>query len=180
MQPDNMRNRTTFILLLLVTAAAIAAALAFAHMRQNQNLAQKQQGDLHQSLRLISELESNKSPARLIATRLDGSDLNRRVRDAATAAGISQNLSGIEPNRPVRLRESDYNELMVFLRFENVSIRQLSTFMHRLSTIDPACRIKSIELDSPPDASDTTNWTSDLTLAYLTYSPRDKTQPEAP
>jgi hypothetical protein len=175
-----MRNRATFILLLLLVASALAAALAFAQMQHIRAVAEKQQSDLQQSLRLLADLESNKSPARLIATRLDGSDLNRRIRDAATAAGISQNLSGIEPNRPVRVRDSDYNELMVFLRFENVGIRQLSTFMHRLSTIDPACRIKSIELDFPPDPADTTNWTSDLTLAYLTYSPRDKNQPEAP
>jgi hypothetical protein len=125
-------------------------------------------------------VESSKSPARLIATRLDGSEMNRRIRDAATAAAISDHLSGIEPNRPVRLEGSDYNELMVFLRFENVNIRQLSTFMHRLSAVDPACRIKSIELESPADPADTTNWTCDLTLAYLTYAPRDKNQPEAP
>lgn len=175
-----MKNRATFILLLLVLASAIAAAIAFAQMEHHRTAAEKQQADLQQSLRLLSDLDNSKSPARLIATRLDGSDLNRRIRDAATAAGISQNLSGIEPNRPVRLRESDYNELMVFLRFENVSIRQLATFMHRLGSVDPACRIKTIELDSPPDPADTTHWTSDLTLAYLTYSPREKNQPEAP
>ncbi len=175
-----MRHRATLILLLLVLASAIAAALAFAQMERNRTAAERQQNDLHQSLRLLADLESNKSPARLIATRLDGSEMNRRIRDAATAANISDHLSGIEPNRPVRLEGSDYNELMVFLRFENVTIRQLSTFTHRLSSIDPACRIKSIELESPPDAADTTNWTSDLTLAYLTYSPRDKYQPEAP
>ena len=180
MRPNDMKNRATLILLLLLLTSAIAAALAFAHMQHNRAAAERQQNDLHQSLRLISDLESNKSPARLIATRLDGADLNRRIREAATAAGISDHLSGIEPNRPVRVRDSDYNELMVFLRFENVSIRQLSTFMHRLSSIDPACRIKAIELDSPPDPADTTNWTSDLTLAYLTYAPRDKNQPEAP
>ena len=174
-----MRNRTTFILLLLVIASAIAAAVCFARMQHSRALADRQQSDLHHSLRLLSDLESNKSPARLIATRLDGSDLNRRIRDAATVAGISQDLSGIEPNRPVRVRESDYNELMVFLRFENVSIRQLATFMHRLGSVDPACRVKSIELDSPPDPADTTHWTSDLTLAYLTYSPRDKNSGEA-
>ncbi len=175
-----MNNRATLILVLLVLASAIAAALAFARMQHNRSLADKQNEDLAYSLRLLSDLESNKSPARLIATRLDGSDLNRRIREAATAAGISDRLSGIEPNRPVRLRESDYNELMVFLRFENVSLRQLSTFMQRLSSIDPACRIKTIELESPPDASDTTNWTSDLTLAYLTYAPREQNQREAP
>ncbi len=175
-----MRNRTTFILLLIVLASAISAALAFVHLEHNRALAERQQNDLHQSLRLISDLESNKSPARLIATRLDGSDMNRRIRDAANSAAISDHLSSVEPNRPVRVRDSDYNELMVFLRFENVTIRQLSTFMHRLSSLDPACRIKSIELESPPDPSETTNWASDLTLAYLTYSPRDKNQPEAP
>ena len=175
-----MKSRATFILVLLLLASAIAAGISFAQMVHNRAAAQRQQGDLHLSLRLLSDLESNKSPARLIATRLDGSDMNRRIRDAATTAGISQNLSGIEPNRPVRVRESDYNELMVFVRFENVGIRQLATFMHRLSSVDPACRIKSIELDAPADPADVSHWTSDLTLAYLTYSPRDKNQPEAP
>src|SRR6267378_3155880 len=115
---NNMRNRTTSILMLLVLASAIAATITFARMQQHRTAAEKQESDLAQSLRLLSDLESNKSPARLIATRLDGSDMNRRIRDAANAAGISQNLSGIEPNRPVRVRDSDYNELMVFLRFE--------------------------------------------------------------
>ena len=175
-----MRNRTTVILLLLVIISAIAAALGFAQMQPHRTLAERQQNNLKQSLRLLSDLESSKSPARLIATRLDGSEMNRRIRDAATAANISDHLSGIEPNRPVRLEGSDYNELMVFLRFENVSVRQLATFMNRLGSVDPACRIKSIELDTPADPTDTTHWTSDLTLAYLTYSPRDKNQPEAP
>jgi len=175
-----MRNRTSFIIILLLLASAIAAAIALAQMQQHRIAAQRQQGDLQQSLRLLADLDNNKSPVRLIATRLDGSDMNRRIREAATAADISQNLSGIEPNRPVRVRETDYNELMVFLRFESVSIRQLATFMHRLSSVDPACRIKSIELDSPADPADTTHWTSDLTLAYLTYAPREKNQPEAP
>src|SRR5689334_22349151 len=100
-----MKNRATLILLLLVIASAIAATIAFAQMAHHRAAAARQQFDLQQSLRLISDLDNNKSPARLIATRLDGSDLNRRIRDAATAAGISQNLSGIEPNRPVRVRE---------------------------------------------------------------------------
>jgi len=175
-----MKNRATVILVVLLVISAITAAIAFAQMQHNRTLAERQQNDLRQSLRLLADLESSKSPARLIATRLDGSEMNRRIRDAATAANISDHLSGIEPNRPVRLEGSDYNELMVFLRFENVTIRQLSTFMHRLSNVDPACRIKSIELESPADPADTTNWTADLTLAYLTYSPRDKNQPEAP
>jgi hypothetical protein len=175
-----MKNRATFILLLLVIASVIAAGVAFAQMQHNRAAAGKQRDDLHHSLTLLADLKGNQSPARLIATRLDGSDMNRRIRDAATAAGISQNLSGIEPNRPVRVRESDYNELMVFLRFESVSVRQLATFMNRLGAVDPACRIKSIELESPADPADVTHWTSDLTLAYLTYSPRDKNQPEAP
>src|SRR5437764_213497 len=104
-----MQNRATLILVLLVIASAIAAALAFAQMQHNRVVAERQQNDLHQSLRLLADLESNKSPARLIATRLDGSEMNRRIRDAATAASISDHLSGIEPNRPVRVEGSDYN-----------------------------------------------------------------------
>jgi len=169
-----MSRRSTYILGSIVVVAAIAAIAAFAHMRHQQVAADAQQADLRQTLRLLDELQkSGKSSGRIAMSRLDGGDLNRRIREAATNAGISDRLASIEPNRPARLGESDYNELMVFVRFDNVNLRQLGGFMHRLSAIDPGCRIKSIELEAPPEASEDQRWTSDLTLAYLSYAPRE-------
>jgi hypothetical protein len=173
-------HRATYILAAILMLAAIAAAAGFVQMSRQRSLAQAQQRDLADSLRLLGDLsDSSKSPGRIPATRLDGADLNRRIREAATTAAISERLASIEPNRPVRLGESDYNELMVFLRFDNVKLREVASFMHRLSAIDPACRIKTIELESPPDSADNQNWTSDITLAYLTYAPRESTKGES-
>ncbi len=164
-----MNRRATLILSLLVIASAIAAALAFAHMQRQRALADTESKNLHDSLRLLADIQhSSKSP--IAMTRLDGADLNRRIREAATTAGISDHLSSIEPNRPARLRESDYNELMVFVRFENVSLRQSASFMQRLSTSDPGCRIKTIELEAPAQSA----------ADYLSYAPREAGQAEAP
>jgi len=174
-----MNRRTTYILARLLITSAIAAAVAFAYMQRERSQADTQSKNLRDSLRLLVDLQhSAKSP--IAAARLDGADLNRRIREAATAAGISDRLSSVEPNRPARLRESDYNELMVFVRFENVSLRQSAAFMHRLSASDPSCRIKTIELEAPANGAADQQWTSDITLAYLSYAPREAGQAEAP
>src|SRR4051794_10342521 len=174
-----MSSRFTSTLSLLLIASVIAAAVAFAHMRRQRAAAEIESDNLGDSLHLLADLKhSAKSP--IAAARLDGADLNRRIRQAATSAGISDRLSGVEPNRPTRVRESDYNELMVFLRFENVNLRQLGGFMHQLSSADPGCRIKSIELEAPAQGAAEQQWTSDITLAYLSYAPKAAGQSEAP
>ena len=50
----------------------------------------------------------------------------------------------------------------------------------RLSASDPSCRIKTIELEAPPQGAADQQWTSDITLAYLSYAPREAGQSEAP
>ena len=42
------------------------------------------------------------------------------------------------------------------------------------------CRIKSIELEAPAQGAAEQQWTSDITLAYLSYAPKAAGQSEAP
>src|SRR5438045_5758964 len=96
---NNMSRRFTFTLVLLVLASAIAAAAAFTHMQRQRTAADNESNNLRDSLHLLADLQhSAKSP--IATARLDGADLNRRIREAATSAGISDRLSSVEPNRP--------------------------------------------------------------------------------
>ncbi len=161
------------LLPVVVIAAAVATGVGFARMQKQMTAAEGEQRDLREVVRLLGEIREAGSGAGKVAVRLDGADLNRRIREAATSAGISERLASVEPNRPARVGESDYNELMVFLRFDGVELKQLGAFMHQLSAIDPSCRIKTIELETPVEGASDQKWTSDITLGYLSYAPRE-------
>src|SRR3954467_5993868 len=94
---NNMSRRFTYILAILIVVLAIAAAVAFAQMQRQRLAADTESNNLRDSLQLLSDLQhSAKSP--LARALLDGADLNRRIREAATSAEISDRLSSVEPN----------------------------------------------------------------------------------
>jgi hypothetical protein len=105
------------------------------------------------------------------------------LRGAATIAGVADQLVSIEPGQPTPLRDSDFSETPVYLRLRALTLRQLVTFLHQLSTGNAGVRAKAIELSPPPDSSAAPTsaaggadeqWTGDVTLAYLTYTPRPR------
>jgi hypothetical protein len=93
-------------------------------------------------------------------------------------AGISGELASIEPGTPNRVKDADYTETKVFVRFGGVSLQELSTFLRELSAADSAVRTTSIELSTPESTGAAKRpgemWTCDLTLAYLTFAPRGR------
>jgi hypothetical protein len=163
----------------MVIAAGVAAGVGFARMQGQMAAAAEESAKLREAVRLLAEIRQAGNGAGRVAVRLEGSDLNRRIREAAILAGISERLASVEPSRPARMGESDYNELMVFVRFDNVELKQLGSFMHRLCAIDPSCRIKTIELETPVEGAADQRWTSDVTLAYLSYAPKENSAGEA-
>src|SRR5688500_20348599 len=91
----------------------------------------------------------------------DTSQHARVLREAATEAGAADKLASIEPGQPQRLA-GDYAQLPVFLRLEGLTMKQLTLFLHRLASLDPAPRAQSIQLSAAagaaagaPDAPDT-------------------------
>jgi hypothetical protein len=75
------------------------------------------------------------------------------------------------------LANTDYTELPVYLRFEPLTLRQLTTFLHTLTRIDPTSRPRSIELSVPEQASGSAGeerWRADVEVGWLTYSPQKR------
>jgi hypothetical protein len=99
-------------------------------------------------------------------------ELNRRLRDAASAAGLAGQLVSIEPSEPRPVAGSDRAEAMIFLHFEQTSVRGVVAFLRRLAETAPNVRPAGIELaeaaavTGPAPDSSAETWSVDLTLAY--------------
>ena len=159
-----MAQRRTQLLALLLILGLVACALAYGRMDKRRADAATAAADLAACRRDLAALSAaGFSPAR--AAPLAGGDggngesadpeLHRRIRQAATVAGVPDRLVGIEPGEPRQLPNSDYAETLVFLRLEALTLRQLLTFLHHLALADEAggFRTSQVELALPGDGS---------------------------
>jgi hypothetical protein len=179
-----MAKRRTTLLVLLLAPAALCALLAFFRMekvREDAAVSRQSLADARRDLEEIRRWRS--SPGRAAAVSMETPQLNAKLREAATAAGLTD-APGSEANAPQRLGGTDYSETTVYLRPEPLTMRQLTTFLVTLARIEPSARVKTIELSDPQaqgvavppgrgqNGEDV--WVADLTVAYLTYTPQQK------
>jgi len=174
------RVQITNLLVLLVLCGAGLAVFALLRLGSARDEADRSQRDLAVCRADLADVAHWRA-GRTTAAPVNSADpeLNRRLSAAAVAAGISGELASIEPGQPARVRQTDYTETPVYLRLNAVTLRQLLTFLTDLSAHDAAMRPKAIEL-APPAAPPANQppapelWTTDVTLAYLTYAPRGR------
>jgi len=177
--PASAGAQTTALLIALLVVGAAASLWAFVRLQGAREAATAASRDLVECRADLADLAKWQGGRTTIAP-LDAKDpeLNRRLSAAAVAAGISGELASIEPGQPARVKDTDYTETPVFLRFGAVTLRELAGFLSDLSAGDAAVRTKTIELSVPaPDAAGHRPgelWTSDVALGYLTYAPRGR------
>jgi len=180
-----LHSQLTKLLILLLIAAGAATGFAYSRLQTARDHADMRQNDLAVCLKDLSEIASNSGQGIVVRAGVDDPELNRRLRSAATIAGVPNELVSIDPGPARQVRDTDYDETVVYLRLDNVTLRQLVTFLHQLSSRDKALRTKSLQLAPPaptgiarPQVATTgakpesgEPWTADVTLAYLSYSP---------
>jgi hypothetical protein len=184
-----MNRRKTLLLSLLLLAAVIATAIAYARMSKYRDDAQTAQANLLAARAAMTDIARwRSSPGRASAVGMETPQLTAKLREAAAAAGLAD-APGSEAGAPARVANSDYAEMLVFLSFEPLTMKQLTLFLHTLARIDPSSRAKQIEL-SPPDqpgvaiaatpaakaAGGEDKWTVGVAVGYLTYSPQKQSK----
>ena len=173
-----METRRTHLLIALLVATALASGAAWSWQEKRRQAAEGSFRDLAVCQADIADLARwNAGPTSDAPLTADNPELNRRLHEAAIQAGMPEELASIDPGQPRQIRDTEYSETLVFLRLSSVTLRQLVTFLHWLSAHDPGVRTKSIELGStgsaPTEPANET-WTADVSLAYLSYSPRPR------
>lgn len=177
-----MAKRRTLLLSALLLATALSAAVAYARMAKFKDDARAARADAETVGQMLDDIRRwRTSPGRAAAVSVETPQLNARLREAATAAGLPD-VPGSEPGTPARLAASDYSEMPVYLDLGTVTMRQLTTFLTALARVEPSSRVKSIELTDPkqsgvpvPAATGQPAeevWQTGVTVGYLTYTPQ--------
>ncbi|MDB5290923.1 MAG: hypothetical protein JWL69_2164 [Phycisphaerales bacterium] len=193
-----MHARRTQLLALLLVVATATSALGYWRMDKMRRAAEACEGDMAICRRDLADLARwQPAPSDSQALSNQSPELSDRVRQAATAANVAAKLVSIEPGNPTRVENSDYEEMPVFLRFEELSLGELAGYLAALAHSDPGLRSKSIELEPPrgqaviddsndeagtrlrkrPAARSDETWTADVTISYLVYAPRKPDRP---
>jgi hypothetical protein len=178
-KPAETGGRMTLLLGLLSVGCLGLLVFSLLRLESVRYSSWSAQRDLQVCRQDLSDL-AKWGPVRTSGTPASASDpaLNRRLGAAAVAAGISGELASVEPNQPVRVRDTDYLETPVYVRLSAVTLRQVVIFVSDLSTGDAAVRAKTIELSPPAGQPKPQNaaelWTTDIGLAYQNYSPRGR------
>jgi hypothetical protein len=168
------------LLVLLSVAGTFVSYLRFDHARAAAADGAAYYGQGLADLQRIVAAGRVTGVAAVATPAADGeAQLNQRLRAAALDAGLSDQLLGIEPGQPQQLRDHDLKDTPIFLQLNGVTLPQLVAFLRRLTEDDPHIVPRNISLTAPPGSAPTTRnaaelWTADVTLAYLTYSPRTK------
>jgi hypothetical protein len=162
-----MNAKRTNLLLLLLLASAFAAAVSWSRLGKQRAAALAAQRDLAECRAYLLELGEvgGVSPAAQAPTvSAAPMEINRRLRDAAAAAGASDKLTSIEPGNAEAI--GDRTELSVFLHFEPITMRELVTFLHRLGAGGGGTRAKTVELEAPAGAEQSDVWIADVAIGY--------------
>jgi hypothetical protein len=176
--------RTTHLLAALLIVAALCCAAAFARLNRASRAADDAARAFAQSQSQLMQLSTRAivvagggSSSGAGDTAGANTQINRHLRDAATATGVAEKLVSIEPGEPNQVPGTDYQEMLVFLRLESIPLRQLVAFLHEHAVAEAASHAKTIELSARRAQGADDTWLADVTLAYTSYAPQQQ-QPE--
>jgi hypothetical protein len=161
-----VRNVRTRLLVILLVVATLTAAASLSHLSSAKQHAEASARDLRMTRQNLSDIRSSRGGSPHVP---EAGDVNQLLRQAAAATNASGKLTSIEPGQPARIEGTDYQETPIFLRLEAMPMKQLVSFLYESSARDPKARCRSIELSAAPASND---WSADVTIGYLSYSPR--------
>jgi hypothetical protein len=172
------QTRRTQLLIILLLASAVVAVMAWSGLATRRGDAAASQEDLSACILELESINPKAAGAADASAAADDLAINRRLRGAAIAAHLSDQLASIEPGAPVQLRDSDTTQTPIYVRLNAVSLPQLVSFLRVLSSTDNGLRTSDIELSpglatSPNRNDGGESWTADVTLSYLTVAQRD-------
>jgi hypothetical protein len=169
--------RQTRLFALLVALALVATAIGHSRLSESRSaaaVAGDNPRDCRQRLAELRRWRSGAGADEQSVVTMDTSELSRLLRTAAADAGAGQKLVSVEPGRQGSAEGGGVAQLPVFLRLEAISLRELTTFLHRLATIDASSRAQSIELSAAPGAGDAQGavelWNADVTISYANFA----------
>lgn len=169
MKSPQAQASLTNLLIAAVAVLSVTAVVGWSRLNANETAALNAQRDLARVRADLDDLGAwNVTAAGPSNDGGNASNVNRRIRSAAAAAGLVDQLVSVEPGPTLRVRDTDALRTPIFLRLEGVTLARLVPFLNDLAS-GSAVRVTGIDLTAPvgPVAQSSVDeiWSADLTLS---------------
>jgi len=168
------RHPKPLVLLGVLVAGLLAATLwSYTLLAASRASAATAIDDHDACQRLASSIESLQQ-GRLPQDFMDQplNELVRRIEMSAQSSLIpTQSLVRIWPEPERRIGNTPYKQKPTQILLRNVTLKQLITFLYRLTADGLGLQIPSIRLTAPRDNEAGSLWTTEITATYLSYDP---------
>ena len=167
--PSSNRNRVMLsVIFIVLTIAAIWNTSLMYSEKSHARIARQ---DLNSSNELASDIIALKNqPTLVFAQAMEVQELGERLDAALKLAEATNTLGSVTPRSPRRVGESPYIHKPTELRLNGLSLNQLVTFLHHL-TSDSSLTVSDLRLVQPTQPAPRFVWNAEATVSYLIYSP---------
>ena len=170
-----MRQRSRLVPIVSITLVLLVLLTSWSYLRMasQRHGAHRSARDLTDCLELASQIDAmEQQPRQAHEGVLAHTDLTRKIERAAGVANIdSSSLTRIDASPPRRLAKLPYEERPTRVTLSEVSLTQLVTALHRLSSQAEGLWVKDIHLWAPRGEEVEGHWNAEATLSYLIYTP---------
>lgn len=170
-----LRLATLLGVLCLILAGL--AAWSFADMAEKKHVTHDAAADLAEVKKLAERIiEVRDQPAIAGSYELELDELTRQIEEAADKAELpGGSLVRIWPEAARRVGDSPYKEKPTQILLRQVTLRQITIFLHELSNSESGLNVQSLRVVAPHRDVEDDTWTAEATITYLIYSPNTET-----
>ncbi len=168
-----MNRRMAMWVVVLAGLLALTAGWSYRRLVSAREALAQANGDLAECRRLAGQIQLCRDRPNVAAEfERVASETAGPIERAARAAGVSPDrLLRISPEPAQRVGDSVYKEKPTRVSLKDVTLKQLVTLVHGLTSADAGLRVKSILLHAPNQEDPSDSWTAEVVLAYLIYEP---------
>lgn len=166
-----MTRRETISVVVMICLAWCLVWLAGSHMLAERRAACAAKADLDDSRTYVAAIKRLSQLPSLAGSQSKApNEIQVAVEKQAKAAGIPlDSLADISPQQPQRLGDSPLKEQPTAIRLENVSMKQVVSFVYSLASQGDGLIPKSIRLRPPRRDESSDLWIAEIVMVYLLH-----------
>ena len=162
---------------LLLLVMGVTAVYAWASAAETGNQLMEAQEELREMHRMSADIERLQHRPRIASLELESPDeMSNRVTDALSQPAIrGARLKSLDPQQPIRVAQTDYQQRSTEIQLENVTLRELATFAEGLTRTGQGLQVRDVILAEPAATgtkSGAETWLATVTVTQIIYSPR--------
>lgn len=169
-----MNRRMRAYLVVVFGLVAIVTLWSLGNLLGGRSAAQAAARDLEDCLKYEDQITRLRARPTLAADRERlATEIVGPIEQAAKTAGIpTERLVRISPEAAQRVCETAYKEKPTRVYLKSVTLQQVVSMAHGLTTREEGLNLKSIRLSALSREATTNLWSAELVFVYLIYEPQ--------